>query len=108
MNTIPKESINKFKRFLKELGLYSVWLKERKKYIKKYDNTSVYDVLKYETLDDIIDYSFCWSDTPCQKVWIALNEHSLNSYPYHDIDYFYTEKGIEELKNSLKYTYKVI
>lgn len=102
MNEIPKERIKKFKRILKELGLYSVWLKERKKYIKRHDDVNVYDVLKHEKLDNIIDYSFCWEVTPCRKVWIALYEHSLNSYPYHDLDYFCTEKGIEELKIALK------
>lgn len=81
--------IKKFKRFLKELGLYSAYVHERGKYIdwenfvcisnggvqrygKKIDFWNTVEKY-YDDVGRIIDCSFRWADTNNRLLWSELN-----------------------------------
>ena len=72
-----------FKRLLKELGLYSIWLKERKKFLKnnltsshkKQANEEIfrYAIAYGHNVGEIINASFCWAETNNENLWRKLS-----------------------------------
>ena len=69
-------NVQKFKRFLKELGIYSVWLKERKKFIKKHrpgEEIFRYAIAYGYNVGEIINLSFWWDETSNENLWCKLS-----------------------------------
>lgn len=69
MNT---EAAKRFIRFLKEMGIYYLWLKERQKYVKRCGTQTIFSLNFSTTLYKIIDNSFTWSDTRNPVLWNNL------------------------------------
>ena len=74
-----KEKIKLFKRFLKELGLYNEWLKQRKDWIKivrprsKTNSKNIFECVNENFyLALIINDSFSWGRTNNSEMWREL------------------------------------
>ena len=104
--------IKKFKRFLKELGLYRVYVHERNKYIdrenfryisngyaQRYDKKTDFwkPVEKYhDDVGRIIDASLTWANTNNRELWSKLNSITA----YKSIDECLCE--VDGIKKTLK------
>lgn len=64
--------VNKLKRLMKELGLYTVYIKDRKITGHKDPFKIVYDIGKGHTLSYLIDISFIWDNTGHSRMWKEL------------------------------------
>ena len=81
METFCKNNneIKKFKRLLKELGIYSVWLKEIKSHLKR-NNRKIPIKIKFNhigeyacNVGEVINLSFCWAETNNETMWRMLS-----------------------------------
>ena len=80
-----EKNIKRFKRILKELGIYTAYIRERKKYAP---DGGVFSVAgRYSSLSSIIDYSFTWADTKNPELWPELTYAIEREYS-QNIDYF--------------------
>jgi hypothetical protein len=100
-----KKKIKLFSRFLKELGLYTRWIEERKKAVG-YDKEYIFHVLfNYETLSEIIDLSFTWDDTKNPAIWEQLccaGERAWETIKDETLESCASDEGIEYFKKHLK------
>jgi hypothetical protein len=104
METITEKRIKCFKRILKELGLYSAYIRERRR-LRPLDN--VFSVVeRHKSLPVIIDYSFTWNDTDNSEIWSELCDISGYS-PFHteEVTFFATKEGLDYLKSKMKICY---
>lgn len=99
-----KEKIRLFQRFLKELGLYKIYMQDNK--ICKRDNlrktvlylNNNYEENDYDTPSEVINHSLCWADTGHENLWSAL-------YDYIEIEvdsWNRLSKNLERIINSIK------
>ena len=99
-----KKKIKLFSRFLKELGLYTRWIEERKKVVRHKEE--IFNVLfSYDTLSDVIDYSFVWRYTNNPSIWeelCAAGERAWETIKDETIESCVSDKGIEYFKKHLK------
>ena len=104
METITEKRIKCFKRILKELGLYSAYIRERRR-LRPLDN--VFSVVKrYTSLSVIIDYSFTWHETNNAEIWSELCHISAYSPFYtEEVTFFATKEGLDYLKSKMKICY---
>lgn len=79
--------VKAFIRLLKELEIYKLWLSNRTNYLKLVGcypeavrNYMFACVLGGASFRDIIDNSFGWSTTNCEKLWINLYETIQTAY----------------------------
>ena len=111
-----KEKIAIFKRFLKEMGVYTLWLCERKKHIHNVNmsNMVLGDCRRMEmwdcvssTNDNLMFFprslisSFCWAATKTPKLWGELYRLTVGFQP-GDI----LENKIEIIKKEVKHFIK--
>ena len=105
---INKErNIKRFKRILKELGIYTLYIRERR---KQYPGIEVFSVAgRYSSLSSIIDYSLTWANTKNPDLWPELT-YAIERESSQHIDYFYNlgtgaldkiKKHLENNKNLL-------
>ena len=100
MEIYSNEIVKKFKRLLKDIGVYSVWLKERKKYLateyRKITNDNIFRPVKSfpNNVGEIINLSFIWSDTNNRMMWIEL----FRKTHYKSIDNCLSEQITDDLK----------
>ena len=104
---MKKDNVNLAIRLLKELGIYNLWLKERRKYnlenresraCSRYTMFSV--VGEYGYFSNFIDDSFCWCDTHNEDLWAELYDGVRRNATFEDIlqsptDMFELKKIIE-------------
>ena len=64
--------VNKLKRLLKELGIYKVYISDRKKDGHEDPFSLVRDMSHGHTVAYLIDSSFIWSNTDHEKMWHEL------------------------------------
>ena len=101
MEDLNKKRIRCFKRILKELGLYSAYIRERRK-LRPADNVFS-TVERYKSLSAIIDYSFTWADTNNEEIWSELcNVSAWNPYNTEEVTFYATKTGIDYLKSEMK------
>lgn len=104
---MTSEQIKIFKRFLKEIGVYSAFFKHLR-YNRFDSNISIYYYLKVRRKDEVVSASFDWSLSPeGHKFWQRVNDAWLSI----DINSPYvTEKLIsfKKLKNTLRSLVKAI
>lgn len=80
-----EKNVKRFKRILKELGIYNLYIRERR---KQYPGVEVFSVAgRYSSLSSIIDYSFTWADTKNPELWPELTYAIEREYS-QNIDYF--------------------
>jgi hypothetical protein len=80
-----KRNIKRFKRILKELGIYALYIRERK---RQYPNSGVFSVAeRYSHLGNLIDYSFTWANTKNPNLWPELT-YAVEGEISQDVDYF--------------------
>ena len=97
------ERIKLFKRFMKEIGLYNSWVRNRIKGNIHIEKTyrikrSVWDVLNhYHNLSAIIFFSFTWCLTDKPVLWEIIHCRGKNI----DIDN-YTAEDIEYIKKEIE------
>ena len=104
MEDLIKKRVKCFKRILKELGLYSVYIRERRKLRPTNNVFSV--VERHKSLSIIIDYSFTWNDTDNSEIWSELC-HISGYNPFHteEVTFFATKEGLDYLKRKMKICY---
>lgn len=96
---INNKTIKKFKRLLKELGIYKAWLESRLFYIVTVNEIALFSVIEYAELSNIINYSFTWSDTGNPNLWEAIFYSSASKY---EINYILNhEEVLSELKEDI-------
>lgn len=82
-----ERNIKCFKRILKELGIYNLYIRERR---KQCPNAGVFSVAgRYSSLSSIIDYSLTWADTKNPDLWPELT-YAIERERSQDIGYFYS------------------
>ena len=97
-----KSNTSKFCRILKELGIYSLWLRERKKFIlsdfseKSCGKDQVFNCVKIG-LCDCINESFTWEKTSNRQMWQELfYEASFNGMTLNNT--IRNEKSLKKLR----------
>ena len=81
-----EKNIKHFKRILKELGIYALYIKERRR-LSPY--VGVFSVAgRHASLSNIIYFSFTWADTKNPNLWPEL-AYAIDREHRQDIDYFY-------------------
>jgi hypothetical protein len=101
MEDLAKKRIKCFKRILKELGLYSAYIRERKKLCPTNNVFSVAE--RYKSLSVIINYSFTWSDTNNAEIWAELcHISSYSPFRTDEVTFFATKTGLDYLKTKMK------
>jgi hypothetical protein len=103
MGVLENKKINNFKRLLKELGIYSLWLTERKYYSRiTYKSitlkTIFYPVTNYWLFGDIINYSFSWETTSHPQMWEDIF-YSVGRMTAEDV--LANETSLERLKETI-------
>ena len=82
-----KNAIKQFTRILKDIGLYSEWIKSRKQNLynsKIYNKDYIFYCVDYNYFDSTISASFSWSETPYEKMWRGIYNLTC-MYKYEDI-----------------------
>ena len=70
-----KNAIKQFTRILKDIGLYSEWIKSRKQDLYKsniFNKEYFFHCVDYNYFDSTISSSFTWSETPYEKMWRGI------------------------------------
>jgi hypothetical protein len=96
-----ERNIKRFKRILKELGIYNLYIRERR---KQYPDVKVFSVAgRYSSLSSIIDYSFTWADTKNPDLWPELT-YAIDREFSQSIDYFSNlgNGALDKLKKHLE------
>jgi hypothetical protein len=109
--------IKKFKRLLKDIGIYQIWYKERIKWVKYISPgivaskgviyTAHIVVTAYATisLGELINNSFNWYGTSDENLWAQLHE-SVIGYSIRDIEKMEEgvySKFIKKIKKQIGY-----
>ena len=80
-----EKNIKCFKRILKELGIYNLYIRERR---NQYPDLKVFSVAgRYSSLSSIIDYSLTWADTKNPGLWPELT-YAIERERSQDMGYF--------------------
>lgn len=105
-----KYHLKQTKRLLKELGIYSEFIRERRKYLLYYKNVTGYDnptfnviFLTVSTLNNLLFSSFTWNDTENPLLWQTLY-NKLSDYGMSNKAILNDSETIEELKKIVKNT----
>ena len=70
-----KNAIKQFTRILKDIGLYSEWIKTRKQNLYRiniFNKEYIFHCVDYNYFDSSISASFEWSETPYEKMWRGI------------------------------------
>ena len=70
-----KNAIKQFTRILKDIGLYSEWIKSRKQNLYKsniFNKEYFFHCVDYNYFDSTISASFEWNETPYEKMWRGI------------------------------------
>ena len=96
-----RKEILLFKRVLKELGIYKVYLEDRKR-------VGVHGILHIKQtlmgdphpLNSFINCSFCWSDTNHETMWLRLYQTKAAQYTCEEV--LMNDAAMTELKYVVK------
>ena len=97
-----KNAIKQFTRILKDIGLYSEWIKTRKQNLYKnniFNKEHLFHCVDYNYFDSTISGSFTWSETPYEKMWRGI--HNL-TYMHKYEDIIEDETLLKELRKCIK------
>ncbi len=110
---IDKTNLKRIKRLLKELGIYSEFIRERRKYILRFnmsfgqDDSKVLSTvfLDANTLCSLIFISFTWSNTKNPLLWETLYR-KLEECGMSNKEILNSNDAMKELKKLVKNTQK--
>ena len=88
--------IKHFKRILKELGIYSIYIRDIKNQRIGSLEKNLGDV---ETFSQLIDESFTWSFTENEQLWEKLYDITCGRYCE---DMIYNKECLNEIKEKIK------
>ena len=83
-NRTVDTNIKLFKRFLKDIGLYHIYIEERKQYISRievihFSDDNIFNPVKtLKYLPQLINASFIWAKTSSPSLWATLNQLTYN------------------------------
>ncbi len=97
-----KEKIKLFKRFLKELGIYDAWMRNRKNHCKIFNCTKIFAPLKNNEIPEVINSSFAWVDTDCSYLWALLYNVTSRIYFENVIDFLSNKSRLDSIKKRIK------
>ena len=83
LRQIRKSAINKFIKFLVKKGVYNEFLRNATIALG-IDNDSFLNKLRKRDIENVIDYSFCWHETPeGSQFWRELHYEWENYFRYY-------------------------
>ena len=97
---MTNEQIKYFKRVLKEIGIYTIWIKERKKSTHGISEDELINFNPYLSFASMIDNSFWWDETkhPClwNKIYCAIPSQQTLSVLAKD------QQGLKDIRKQIK------
>lgn len=97
---MTNEQIRCFKRVLKELGIYTIWIKERKKSTHVVNEDELINFNPYQTFASIIDDSFWWDETTHPCLWDRLYVAKPSKKTIDELAK--DQQGLKDIKEQIK------
>jgi hypothetical protein len=97
-----EEKIKLFKRFLKELGIYNAWMRNRKRHCELINSTKIFSPLDNNTIRDVINSSFAWVGTDCLYLWDLLWHVTSDIYFENIINFLSNKSRVDSIKKIIK------
>lgn len=97
-----EEKIKLFKRFLKELGIYDAWMRNRKRHCELLYSTKIFAPLDNNSIQDVINSSFPWVSTDCCYLWHLLWDITPGMYFENAIDFLSNKNKLNTIKKKIK------
>lgn len=95
-----EKEIRDLKRLLKELGIYTIWIKNRKKELHGSQSLHFWSLPRF--FNNIIDDSFTWSATKEELLWEELYDNTYcDNTPSEILRHNYMVEELKEICKSL-------
>ena len=97
-----EEKIKLFKRFLKELGIYDAWMRNRKRHCELLYSKKIFAPLDNSTIQDVINSSFPWVSTDCFYLWNLLWDITPGIYFENIVGFLSNKSRVDSIKKRIK------